>query len=69
MLGRSLVVKKNLRRPNLESFVVKGFAKGSLNMSFLFTENTSPTDGRECLRLLQLYRCKLLWLACLYPAV
>ena len=52
MLGRSLVVKKNLRRPNLESFVVNGLANGSLNMSFLFKGNTSPTDGHEYLRLL-----------------
>jgi len=52
MLGRSLVVRKNLRMPNLESFVVKGFANGSLNMSFLFTVSISPTDGRVYLRLL-----------------
>lgn len=52
ILGRSRVVKKNLRNPNLESFVVNGFANGSLNMSFLFTENTAPTDGRGYLRLL-----------------
>ena len=52
MLEHSLVVKKNLRRPNLESFVVKGFANGSLNMSFLFKENTYSIDGHEYLRLL-----------------
>ena len=52
ILGRSRVVKKNLRNPNLESFVVNGFANGSLNMSFLFTVSTSPIDGREYLRLL-----------------
>ena len=52
ILGRSRVVRKNLRNPNLESFVVNGFANGSLNMSFLFTESTYSTDDREYLRLL-----------------
>lgn len=52
ILGRSRVVKNNLRRPNLESFVVKGFANGSLNMSFLFTESTESIDDRVYLRLL-----------------
>jgi hypothetical protein len=52
MLGRSLVVRKNLRMPNLESFVVNGFANGSLKMSFLFTVSIAPIDGREYLRLL-----------------
>jgi hypothetical protein len=52
MLGRSLVVRKNLRMPNLESFVVKGFANGSLNMSFLFTVSIYPIDDREYLLLL-----------------
>ena len=52
MLGRSLVVKKNLRIPNLESFVVKGLANGSLNISLLFTASTCPIDDHEYLRLL-----------------
>jgi hypothetical protein len=52
MLGRSRVVKNSLRNPNLESFVVKGFANGSLKMSFLFMVSTVPIDGHEYLRLL-----------------
>jgi hypothetical protein len=52
MLGRSRVVRNSLRKPNLESFVVKGLANGSLNMSFLFTVSISPIDGRVYLRLL-----------------
>jgi hypothetical protein len=52
MLGRSRVVKKNLRKPNLESFIVKGFANGSLKMSFLFTVSIGSIDDRVYPRLL-----------------